>query len=1183
MTKPFTHLHVHTQYSLLDGAARLKDMFKACQEMGMTHIAMTDHGNLHGAYDFYHQAKAADVTPIIGIEAYVAPESRRNKRKVLWGQPHQKRDDVSGSGGYTHKTIWAADKTGLHNLFRLSSDAYKEGWLQKWPRMDKETIAQWSEGLIASTGCPSGEVQTRLRLGHFDEAIKAASEYQDIFGKDRYFLELMDHGIEIERRVRDGLLEIGRKLGIKPLVTNDSHYTYAHEADAHDALLCIQTGKNLTDPDRFKFDGTGYYLKSADEMYAVDSSDAWQEGCANTRLVAEQINTDGWFESKNLMPRFDVPEGYTEVTWFREEVKRGMARRYPGGVPEDRQRQADYEMDIIIQMGFPGYFLVVADFIMWAKNNGIAVGPGRGSAAGSIVAYAMGITDLDPIDHGLIFERFLNPERVSMPDVDIDFDERRRSEVIRYVTEKYGADKVAMIGTYGTIKAKNAIKDSARVLGYPYAMGDRITKAMPADVLGKGIPLSGILDPQHPRYGEAGEVRGMYENEPDVKKVIDTARGVEGLVRQMGVHAAGVIMSSETITDHVPVWVRASDGVTITQWDYPSCESLGLLKMDFLGLRNLTIMDDAVKLVKANKGIDLELLSLPLDDPKTFELLGRGDTLGVFQFDGGPMRSLLRMMKPDNFEDISAVSALYRPGPMGMNSHINYALRKNGQQEITPIHPELEEPLKDVLGITYGLIVYQEQVQKAAQVLAGYSLGQADLLRRAMGKKKQEVLDKEFVPFQKGAREKGYSDEAIQAVWDVLVPFAGYAFNKAHSSAYGLVSYWTAYLKANYPAEYMAALLTSVRDDKDKSAIYLNECRRMGIKVLPPNVNESDANFTAQGDDVILFGLTAVRNVGQNVVDSIIRCRKSKGKYSSFPDFLDKVEAVVCNKRTVESLIKAGAFDEMGHTRRGLTEHYESMIDNVVQVKRKEAEGQFDLFGGMGEDDAKDEPGFGLDVTFSDVEWEKSYLLAQEREMLGLYVSDHPLFGIEHVLSDRTDAAIASLNGGDYPDGAIVTIGGIISGLQRKMTKQGNAWAIATVEDLGGSIDCMFFPATYQLVSTQLIEDAVVLVKGRLDKREDVPRLVAMELMVPDLTDAGTNAPVTISIPTVKVTPPLVARLGEVLDSHRGSTEVRVRLQGARKTTVLRLDRHRVAPDPALFGDLKALLGPACLGTSQAS
>ncbi|WP_432588708.1 DNA polymerase III subunit alpha [Streptomyces sp. HD1123-B1] len=1178
MTKPpFTHLHVHTQYSLLDGAARLKDMFNACNEMGMTHIAMTDHGNLHGAYDFYQQATGAGVTPIIGIEAYVAPESRRYKRRVQWGQPHQKRDDVSGSGGYTHKTIWAADKTGLHNLFRLSSDAYMEGYFVKWPRMDKETIAQWSEGLIASTGCPSGELQTRLRLGQFDEAVKAAAEYQDIFGKDRYFLELMDHGIEIERRVRDGLLEVGKKLGIPPLVTNDSHYTYSRESVAHDALLCVQTGKNLSDPDRFRFDGTGYYLKSTDEMYAIDSSDAWQEGCRNTLLVAEQIDNTGWFDKRDLMPRFDVPEGFTEVTWFQEEVRKGMARRFPGGIPEDRQKLVEYEMDVIIQMGFPGYFLVVADFIMWAKNNGIAVGPGRGSAAGSIVSYAMGITDLDPIEHGLIFERFLNPERVSMPDVDIDFDERRRGEVIRYVTEKYGADKVAQIGTYGTIKAKNAIKDSARVLGYPYAMGDRITKAMPADVLGKGIPLSGITDEKHPRYSEAGEVRGMYENEPDVKKVIDTARGIEGLVRQMGVHAAGVIMSSETVTDHVPVFSPKNDGQVVTQWDYPTCESLGLLKMDFLGLRNLTIMDDAVKMVRANKGVDLTMLDLTLDDPKTFELLCRGDTLGVFQFDGGPMRSLLRMMKPDNFEDISAVSALYRPGPMGMNSHINYALRKNGQQEITPIHPELEEPLKEVLGITYGLIVYQEQVQKAAQVLAGYSLGQADLLRRAMGKKKPEVLEKEFVNFQKGARDKGYSDEAIQAVWDVLVPFAGYAFNKAHSSAYGLVTYWTAYLKANYPAEYMAALLTSVRDDKDKSAVYLNECRRMGIKVLTPNVNESEANFTAQGDDVILFGLTAVRNVGQNVVEAIIRSRKSKGKYSSFPDYLDKVEAVVCNKRTTESLIKAGAFDEMGHTRKGLTAHYETMIDNVVAVKRKEAEGQFDLFGGMGDDSGGDGPGFGLDIEFSDVEWEKTYLLAQEREMLGLYVSDHPLFGIEHVLNEKADAAIAQLTGGEHSDGAIVTIGGIISGLQRKMTKQGNAWAIATVEDLAGSIECMFFPATYQLVSTQLVEDAVVFVKGRLDKREDVPRLVAMELMVPDLSEASANAPVTITIPTVKVTPPLVEKLGEVLSHHRGATEVRIKLQGARKTTVLRLDRHRVTADPALFGDLKVLLGASCL------
>ncbi|MDX6348210.1 MAG: polymerase subunit alpha [Streptomyces sp.] len=1178
--QPFTHLHVHTQYSLLDGAARLKDMFKACNEMGMSHVAITDHGNLHGAYDFFHQAKAAGVTPVMGIEAYLAPESRHYNKPVKWGAPHQKGDDVSGAGAYTHMTIWARNRTGLHNLFRAQSRASFEGYFRK-PRMDREILSDCAEGLMGTTGCPSGEVSTRIRLGQMDEALKAAGEYQDIFGKENFFVEIMDHDIDIDRRARDGLMEVSKKLGAPFVVTNDSHYTYPHESAAHDTLLCIQTGSNMSDPGRFKFDGSGYYLKSAAEMYAIDSSDAWQEGCRNSQLlIADRVDTAGMFESKNLMPRFEVPEGYTEVSWFRAEVARGMARRFPNGIPEDRQKLADYEMDTIVQMGFPGYFLVVADFIMWAKNNGIAVGPGRGSAAGSIVSYAMGITDLDPVPHGLIFERFLNPERISMPDVDIDFDERRRAEVIRYVTEKYGSDKVAQIATYGTIKAKNAIKDSARVLGYPYAVGDRITKAMPADVLGKGISLSGITDKDHPRYSEAGEVRAMYENEPDVKKVIDAARGIEGLVRQMGVHAAGVIMSSEPLIDHVPIFSPKNDGAVVTQWDYPSCESLGLLKMDFLGLRNLTIMDDAVKSIKANKGIDIDLLSLPLDDPNTYALLGRGDTLGVFQFDGGPMRSLLRMMKPDNFEDISAVSALYRPGPMGMNSHINYALRKNKQQEITPIHPELEEPLRDVLDVTYGLIVYQEQVQKAAQILAGYSLGEADILRRVMGKKKKEELDKNFVFFQEGCKKNGYSDAAIQAVWDVLVPFAGYAFNKAHSAAYGLVSYWTAYLKANYPAEYMAGLLTSVKDDKDKMALYLNECRRMGIKVLPPDVNESDANFTPRGDDTIVFGLTAVRNVGTNVVDSIVRCRKSKGKYTSFPDFLDKVDVVVCNKRTVESMIKAGGFDELKHTRKGLSAIFESMIDNVVAVKRKEAEGQFDLFGDLGGDTADSGTAFGLDTPIGDDEWDKGYLLAQEREMLGLYVSDHPLLGIEHILKDKTDAAIAALNGGDYSDGSIVTIGGIISGLQRKMTKQGNAWAIATVEDLAGSIDCMFFPATYQLVSTQLVEDAVVFVKGRLDKREDIPRLVAMELMVPDLTDAGTNAPVTISIPTVKVTPPLVARLGEVLASHKGNTEVRVKLQGARKTTVLRLDRHRVTADPALFGDLKALLGPACLGVA---
>jgi DNA polymerase III subunit alpha len=1181
--EPFAHLHVHTEYSMLDGAARLKDLMAEVKSLDMTHVAMTDHGNMYGAAEFHRQAKDAGVTPVIGIEAYVAPESRGNQNRILWGQPHQKRDDVSGSGAILHKTIWARDKEGLHNLFKLSSRSYAEGWLVKWPRMDREIIAEHAAGLMAATGCPSGEVQTRLRLGQFDEALKAAGEWQDIFGKENYFLELMEHDLEIERRVRDGLLEISRKLAIPPVVTNDSHYTRESDAESHDLLLCIQTGKTLADTDRFRLEGGGYYIKSAARMYGLDSSDLWQAGCRNTQLlVADRVDATGMFEYRNLMPRFPLPEGFeSEDEMFAAEVWKGMDRRYPGGYDEQRKQQAEYEIKIICQMGFSGYFLVVADFIMWAKNNGIAVGPGRGSAAGSIVSYAMGITDLDPLVHGLMFERFLNPERISMPDIDVDFDERGRADVIRYVTQKWGADRVAQIVTYGTIKAKAAIKDSCRVLGHPYALGDRITKAFPPMVLGKDIPLSAIFDESHARYAETTELRSMYEAEAEVKQVIDTARGIEGLIRQPGVHAAGVIMCAEPLTDHIPVWTRHSDGAVITQFDYPTCEDLGLLKMDFLGLRNLTIMADAIAAIEKNRGTSIDLLSLPLDDKPTYELLARGDTLGVFQLDGTAMRSLLRMMRPDNFEDISAVNALYRPGPMGVNSHINYALRKTGRQEITPIHPELEKPLKEVLEPTYGLIVYQEQVQKAAQILAGYSLGQADLLRRAMGKKKKEILDKEFVPFRQGCREHGYSDQAIQAVWDVLVPFSGYAFNKSHTAPYALIAYWTAYLKANYPAEYMAALLTSVGDDKDKSAGYLSECRRMGIKVLPPDVNESVATFAAVGAD-IRFGLAAIRNVGTNVVDAILAARKSKGQFNSFTDFLRKVPLVVCNKRVIESLIKAGAFDSFRDARKGLVLVHEQAVDAVIDIKRNEAIGQDSLFGGDAEAEAV------FDVPVPAGEWDKSTLLNFEREMLGLYVSDHPLFGIEHIISRESDCSLADLTAddaaearprpGDRSEAQIVKVGGILSGVQRKVTKQGNQWAAATLEDLAGAIEVLFFPQTYQLYATSIAEDAVVMVKGRVDRRDDVPKLIAMDLAVPDLS-VDDSGPFVVSMPVARCVPPVVERLREVLVTHPGPTEVHLKLRGQERTTVVRLDdKLRVAASPALIGDLKQLLGPACVG-----
>ncbi|MFC6086693.1 DNA polymerase III subunit alpha [Sphaerisporangium aureirubrum] len=1172
MADSFVHLHVHTEYSMLDGAARLKQMFKQVGDLQMPAIAITDHGNMHGAYDFHRQATAAGIKPIIGIEAYVAPASRHQKKPVLWGEPHQKRDDVSAGGYYTHMTIWAKNATGLHNLMKLSSRAYTEGFVRKWARMDAEILAEHSEGLMATTGCPSGEVQTRLRLGQYDEAVAAAARFQEIFGKENYYLEVMDHGLDIERRVRDGLTRISAELAIPPLVTNDSHYTYESDSTSHDALLCIQTGKQLSDPDRFRFDGSGYFIKTADEMRAVDSSDLWAEGCRNTLLVAEKVDPSGMFGFKNLMPTFPIPEGQTEEGWFRQEIARGMAWRFPEGVDDEHARQIEYEMNVILQMGFPSYFLVVADFIMWAKNNGIRVGPGRGSAAGSLAAYALGITDLDPLPHGLIFERFLNPDRVSMPDVDIDFDERRRADVIRYVTEKYGADKVAMIATFGTIKAKAAIKDAARVLGYPYALGDRVSKAFPPAVMGKDIPLSGIFDKEHPRFNEAGELRKLYDEDVDVKTAIDLGRGLEGLIRQTGVHAAGVIMSAEVLTDYIPIMRRDADGAIITQFDYPTCETLGLLKMDFLGLRNLTIIDDCLKMIEANTGNAIDLLKLPLDDPRTYELLGRGDTLGVFQLDGGGMRSLLRLMKPDNFEDISAVGALYRPGPMGANSHTNYALRKNGQQDITPIHPEFEDSLKEILGTTHGLIVYQEQVMAIAQKVAGFSLGKADLLRRAMGKKKKAELDKQFESFEQGMKDNGYSAAAVKTLWDILVPFSDYAFNKAHSAAYGLVSYWTAYLKANYPAEYMAALLTSVKDDKDKSALYLNECRRMGIKVLPPDVNDSDFDFTPRDTD-IRFGLSAVRNVGGNVVDGIISSRGGKGRFADFKDFLRKVPALVCNKRVIESLIKAGAFDSLGHERKGLLMVHEQAVDAIIDIKKNEAIGQDSLFGAI--DGAEDQT---FDVQIPAGEWDKSTLLVFEREMLGLYVSDHPLFGVEHILSAGADCSVASLQADERTDGQVITVGGLLSGLQRKVTKKGDTWVLTNLEDLEGSIEVMIFPSAYQLCATVLAEDAIVFVKGRLDKREDVAKIVAMEVTAPDLSQEA-GGPLVVSLTLTRCTPPVIGRLKEVLTTHRGTTEVHLQLHNGSKTTVMRLDdRLRVAPSPALMGDLKQLLGPACIG-----
>ena len=1172
-TKDFAHLHVHTEYSMLDGAARLGDLFTHAKELGMKSMATSDHGFLFGAFDFWRQAKAHDIKPIIGVEAYLTPGTHRTDRsRVRWGDGS--RDDVSGGGAYTHMTMWAETTEGMHNLFRASSIASLEGQLYK-PRMDREVLQTYSKGLIATTGCPSGEIQTRLRLGQFDEAVQAASDFRDIFGKDNFYCEVMDHGLDIERNVQEDLHRLAKKLNLPFVATNDLHYTRQEDHTAHAALLCVQSGSTLTDPKRFKFDADNFYLRSAEEMYALFGD--IPGACENTLEIAERCNVE--FNTKaNYMPNFPVPEGENEESWFVKEVEKGLHYRFPDGVPDKVRKQAEYEVGVITSMGFPGYFLVVADFINWAKRNGIRVGPGRGSGAGSMVAYAMRITDLNPLDHDLIFERFLNPDRVSMPDFDVDFDDRRRGEVIDYVTEKYGEEKVAQIVTFGTIKAKQALKDASRVMDQPYSVGERLTKAMPPDVMGKNIALANVYNEEDKRYAEAADLRALIEDPVDkiYGQVFETAKGLEGLKRQWGVHAAGVIMSSKDLVDVIPVMRREADGQVITQFDYPTCEGLGLIKMDFLGLRNLTIISDAVENIKSNRGIDLDLESLSLDDPESYRLLARGDTLGVFQLDGGPMRSLLKLMEPEEFEHISAVLALYRPGPMGANSHTNYALRKNGKQEIEPIHPELEEPLKDILDTTYGLIVYQEQVMAIAQKVANYTLGEADLLRRAMGKKKKAELDKQYATFHDGMISNGYSEGAVKALWDILLPFSDYAFNKAHSAAYGVVSYWTAYLKAHYPAEYMAALLTSVADNKDKLALYLNECRKMHITVLPPDVNESQLNFTPVGDD-IRFGMGAVRNVGDNVVDGIVNARAEKDDFTSFSDFLDKVPSHVCNKRTVESLIKSGAFDSLGETRRALVEIHEEAVDSVIGVKRQEAVGQFDLFAGLGEGEGAE---FSVPVP-DRPEWDKKEKLAFEREMIGLYVSDHPLNGLEGVLASEADTSIVQLLDPEshVRDGSSVTVCGIITQVQRKVSKNsGKPYAIVTVEDLEASLEIMFFGDVYEPVASLLAIDLVVTITGRVRQSDDRPTsLMAQSMTIPDVTDPE-DRPLVLTVPHSLLSEQLVTQLGDILRSNRGATEVRLAIKEPGRTTLMRLDSScSVTSGPSLFGDLKALLGPRCL------
>jgi DNA polymerase III subunit alpha len=1160
----FAHLHVHSEFSMLDGAARVHDMVAAAAADGQPAIAITDHGALYGVVDFYEAATEAGIKPIIGMEAYVTPGSRFDRPP--------RRQDVR-----YHLTLLAVSDTGYRNLIQLASKAFLDGFYYK-PRMDAELLAEHSEGLVATSGCLGGQVAQLLapdasseegnvgQVRDYAAAVAAAAQYQDIFGKGDFFIEVQDHGLAAQQRIMSDLVQVAADIGAPLLATNDSHYTYASEADAHDVLLCIQTGANRSDENRFRFDSQEFYLKTARQMRALFTEERYPGAADNTLLIAERADVGIEF-GNILLPQFPVPEGTTEDEYLRNLVVEGANRRYESPTPEVLER-IDYELRVITEMGFSAYFLIVWDLMRHARERGIRRGPGRGSAAGSIVSYCLDITDLDPLEFGLLFERFLNPGRRQMPDIDMDFDERYRAEMIRYCAERYGSDHVAQIITFSTIKGKQAIRDAARVLGHPYSVGDRTAKLMPPAILGKEATLAQALDePAHyadstvrDYYANAAGLRELYAADPQVKEVVDTARGLEGLRRQDSIHAAAVVISPYPLTEVVPIQRKGEDAEIVTQYEMHGVEALGLLKMDFLGLRNLTTIENALELIERNTGTKPDIDRVPLDDPAVYDMLQGGDSMGVFQFEGGPMRALMRNLEPEDFDHLVALNALYRPGPLGAGMHLEYADRKNGRAQISYLHEDLEE----ILGDTYGIMVYQEQVMQVAQRMAGYTLTEADSLRKAMGKKIPAVMQAQEEQFVAGCVASGYPEQLGKDLFGFIEHFAGYGFNKSHSAAYALVAYQTAWLKAHYPAEYMAALLTSSKRDKDRTAIYLHECRRMGIPVLVPDVNVSESDFVgAQG--AISFGLSAVRNVGEAVVDLIVTEREKNGPYAGFADFVDRVDVTVLNKRTVESLIKAGAFDSLANQRRGLLEVAFDTLDATIARRRAEDMGQYSLFGG---------PESGIETVPLDVpeiEWEKKTKLGFEKEMLGLYVSDHPLFGVERALEATCTTSIPGL--WEQEDRAQASIGGIVGSITTRYTRSGDPMYFFSLEDLEGSVEVVCFPRTVSEFGPLVREDAILVVTGRVDHRGDDVKFIAQQIREPHL-DA--DAIVRLRVPATRLSQDTVGKLRGILENHPGGAEVYLHMTSENGEKVLRLgSEHRVEARSALFAELRELLGPS--------
>lgn len=1159
MTDDFAHLHVHVDTgSILDGFGTTEESVRTVAENGQPGLGISDHGDMASIYDLHKYAAQYGIKPIAGIEAYVTPGttdmevhepvffssgSRENRE--------ERSNDVSGGGAYTHMTMFAENNDGMRNLFKLSTMASQKGYYRK-PRMSVEAIAAHSEGLIGTTGCPSGELQTRLRLGQWDEAIAYASKMQSIFGRDNYYLELMDHDMSIglERDVREGLLKIGKELSIPHLITNDAHYATQSQAKGHEHLLCMQSGSSMNQATyenggkRFAFDGNEYYLKTRDEMERLFDPTEYKQGLDNTLEIVERCNTSFSEDSSLRVKALDLEPGLSEADQLRKNSFEGLAKRIPHKASDPEYvARLERELEVFNTKGFDGYMLVVQDFMCYAKFNlNMVCGPARGSGGGSLVAFALYITDMDPIEHGLIFERFLNPERPSAPDIDSDFPEDRRDEIIEYVRKKYGEDYVSMINTFGKIKAKNALKDIARIFDKPYSVGETLTKAYPDDKQGVSVTLRQVMDRDDPRYNEGEDFRELLKDEEN-RRIYDAAAGIEGRTRSTGVHAAGVIMSSQPLVNSIPLKMRQSDQRMITAWDYPTCESLGLIKMDFLGLRNLTVIQRARDAIIANHGIDYDLQeiynqALVDDDPKTYEMLSKGHTLGVFQLDSNAITSFIKMMRPTTFNDLSAAIALYRPGPMGMESHFKYAWRKNGAQEVEAIHPELKEPLDDILAETYHLIVYQEQVMAIAQKVAGYSLGSADNLRRIMGKKKAKDLEKEKPVFMEGMKNNGYSQGASDVLWETLIPFSAYGFNKSHSVGYALISLVTAKMKAHYPAEFMAANLSTLTSEKDKTALYLEECRHLGIDVLQPSVSESGVNYIATKKGKIRVGLSAIRGVGTGAAEMITQ-EASKGKFKSLEDFLSRVPAAVLTKTVIEGLALSGAMDEFGYSRRSIRTFVPGIAKGFAVAKKKEEKGIGSLFDELDSEELE----LTLDIEHLP-EYTKKDKLTFERHALGLYVSDHPLSAIADSLDNFSDISIVKLLAGERPSvqdsggRAKFNLAGIVNSVEKKVSKAGKKFAVFSIEDMGGSLPGLMFSRSFEVYGEELASDSVYKMRGSLlEDGDDDIKFAVDSIEEIEMTNDG-RIPFNLYLTENQVTEQSMKDLGEVLKRYPGTTPV---------------------------------------------